>query len=164
MSPLWLLLSGNKAKLDWLCGLKLPVILHRDLWGKNISRSVSCDLDTSDLCCRSYHRVFACLHGVTLQDSHNNHLHDEEGVAHSNAVPRAESKWHEGVWVHLIHVVLTEPAPKISRFRVTARAVGGLLMLTPYISPTLNVIFLFILHLVFTKPHLSGLNSSGELQ
>lgn len=60
--------------------------------------------------CSSYHGVFARFHSVTLQETDKNHLHDEDGVAHPNAVTRTKPEWHVGVRVHLLPTVLTEPA------------------------------------------------------
>ncbi len=60
--------------------------------------------------CYSYYGFFACFQSVTLQETDNNHLHDEDSVAHPNAVARTEPKWHECVRVHLLTTVFTEPA------------------------------------------------------
>lgn len=58
----------------------------------------------------SYHGVSARLHSVALQETDQDHLHDQDGVAHADAVARAHTKRHERVWVHLLRVVFTEPA------------------------------------------------------
>ncbi len=60
--------------------------------------------------CYSYHGVFARFQSVFLQETDNNHLHDEDGVAHPNAVARTEPKRHVCVRVHLLPTVFTEPA------------------------------------------------------
>lgn len=59
---------------------------------------------------QSYHSVFACFHSVTLKETDNKHLHDEDSVAHPNAVTRTEPKRHVCVRVHLLATVFTEPA------------------------------------------------------
>lgn len=62
------------------------------------------------LCVESYHSVFACLQGVTLQQTDKNHLHDQESVTHPNAVTRTDAKGDVHVGVYLLPTVFTEPA------------------------------------------------------
>lgn len=121
---LGLRLSGNKLQFDGLCGPGLPVNLQRNL-GEEISvktRETPAEQNDSEcvwmwvlLCmeCSSHHGFIARFHSVTLQDTDNNHLHDQEGVAHPNAVTRTEAKGHERIRVHLLPAVFTEPANAI---------------------------------------------------
>lgn len=62
-----------------------------------------------------YHGVFARLHGVALQETDHEHLHDQDSVAHPDAVARAEPERHECIWVHLLPAVFTEPARRDRR-------------------------------------------------
>lgn len=61
---------------------------------------------------KPYHGVFARLHGVALQETDHEHLHDQDSVAHPDAVARAEPERHECIWVHLLPAVFTEPAQR----------------------------------------------------
>lgn len=56
----------------------------------------------------SHHSFFTRFQGVTLKETDNNHLHDEDGVAHPNAVTGALTKWHVDIRVDLCLVAFTE--------------------------------------------------------
>ncbi len=61
-------------------------------------------------CCHSYHGVFACFQSVLLQETDNNHLHDQDSVAHPDAVTRPQPERHVSIRVNLLTTVFTEPA------------------------------------------------------
>lgn len=95
----------------------------------------------------SYHSVFACFHGVVLQDADNDHFHGEESITHPNTVTRTDSKWHVHVWVHhLLLVVFTEPTHKTKHglthfFNNTEKSDEIVPIVVLFMAKLLNVIF-----------------------
>lgn len=64
----------------------------------------------------SHQGVLACFHRVSLQQTHDDHLHHEDGEPHPDTVPRAQTKRHVRVRVQLAFVFFTESAEDLKTF------------------------------------------------